>query len=90
VPDAPINLQNDPSTTSDTVIRLTWTQGLSDGSTPVLDYDIYYDQSTATWVLLEETVLDTSYKTSISLTSGATYAFKVTARNSVGDSLQSE
>jgi hypothetical protein len=25
VPDAPYNLENDPTTTSDTVIRITWT-----------------------------------------------------------------
>jgi hypothetical protein len=63
---------------------------LSDGSSPVLDYDVYYDQSTDTWILLESAILDTSYTTSNTLTSGLIYSFKITARNSVGDSLESD
>ena len=31
VPDAPINLQDDPLTTSDSVIRFIWSDGVSDG-----------------------------------------------------------
>jgi hypothetical protein len=43
VPDAPINLANDPLTTDDTIIRFTWDEGLSNGGTPVIDFDIYYN-----------------------------------------------
>jgi hypothetical protein len=43
VPDAPINLTNDLSVTTDIVIRFTWNAGVSDGGSPVLDFDIYYD-----------------------------------------------
>jgi len=44
VPDAPINLANDPTTTTDTVIKFTWNQGVSNGGTSVIDYSVYYDQ----------------------------------------------
>jgi hypothetical protein len=44
VPEPPINLLNDPTTTSDVVIRFTWEDGLNDGGSPVIDYDVYYDQ----------------------------------------------
>jgi hypothetical protein len=53
VPDAPINLANNPTVTLDTIIGFTWTDGASNGGTAVIDYDIYYDQGTATQVLLE-------------------------------------
>ena len=43
VPDAPINLTRDEEVTDAYVIRFTWTEGLSDGSTPVIDYDVYWD-----------------------------------------------
>jgi hypothetical protein len=44
VPEPPISLLNDPSTTSDVVIRFTWEDGLNDGGSPVIDYDVYYDK----------------------------------------------
>jgi len=43
VPDSPIDLQNDPTTTSDVTIRFTWIPGPSDGGATVIDHDIYYD-----------------------------------------------
>lgn len=43
VPDAPINLFNDPAVTDDIVIKFTWTQGPSNGGTDVIDFDVYYD-----------------------------------------------
>jgi hypothetical protein len=41
VPNPPI-LSNDNTTTSDTVIRITWVNGSNDGS-EILDYTVYYD-----------------------------------------------
>ncbi len=38
VPDAPISLLNDPTVTSDVVIRLLWLDGINNGGTPVIDY----------------------------------------------------
>jgi len=43
VPDAPTTLANDATTTTDTVIKFTWTEGASNGGTAVIDYDVYYD-----------------------------------------------
>jgi len=40
-------------------------------------------------VLLEAAVVNQYYQTTVSLTAGETYSFKVTARNTVGDSDQS-
>jgi hypothetical protein len=54
----------------------------------VLDFDVYYDQGSATaeFVLLSAGVTTLYYQTSVSLTPGDTYSFKITARNTVGDS----
>lgn len=43
VPDAPVSLADDPTTTSDVQIRFTWSDGASDGGTSVIDYTVYYD-----------------------------------------------
>jgi len=43
VPDSPLNLANDPATTSDQVIRFTWAPGESDGGASVIDYSVLYD-----------------------------------------------
>lgn len=43
VPDAPINLKNDPSVTNRYKIKFSWEPGFSDGGTPVLDYRVSYD-----------------------------------------------
>ena len=84
MPDAPTDLRNDPLTTSDTVIRFTWSAGISNGGTSVLDHTIYYDQGTAgSLILLEVTGTSLFYQTT-SVTAGKTYRFKVVARNTVG------
>jgi 2-C-methyl-D-erythritol 4-phosphate cytidylyltransferase len=61
---------------------------LNNGGVSVLDYDIYYDQGQAinSFMLLDEAVLTQHYQTTVSLIAGETYSFKVTARNTVGDS----
>ena len=89
VPDAPVSLANDPTTTTDTSIRFTWSDGASDGGTPVIDYAVYYDQDSDSYVLLDDAVLDKFYVTAVTLTPGVTYKFKVTARNTVGSGAES-
>jgi hypothetical protein len=44
VPDAPVDLTNDDATTSETVIRFTWSDGASNGGNTILDYTVYWDQ----------------------------------------------
>jgi hypothetical protein len=86
VPDAPVNLANDPSITSDNRIKFTWQQGASNGGDTVLDFDIYYDDALGTnvFTLLQANVFTEYYITTIQLDVGQTYSFKVTARNTVG------
>lgn len=67
VPDAPINLTRDEDVTDASVIRFTWTEGLSDGGASVIDYDVYWDQGTGSWALLKEDVPETSYQTDFSI-----------------------
>lgn len=90
IPDAPINLVRDIATNAYT-IAFTWDEGASDGGEVVIDHDIYYDQALGgDFVLLEEAVTILYYQTSVSLIPDLVYSFKITARNSVGDSLYSD
>ena len=70
--------------TSATQIGISWSEGTSNGGAEVIDFTILYDQSTGTWVELASGVTETEYTTSVTLTQGQTYTFKVKARNSVG------
>lgn len=42
-PDPPVLLSNMPSTTSSTVIGLTWSSGTNNGGTPVIDFRVSWD-----------------------------------------------
>ena len=86
IPDSPINLLNDASTTTGYLIKFTWTEGISNGGSKVIDYNIYYDQGLGGYVLLAQKVTSTFYETSTTLTPSVTYSFKLTSRNSVGSS----
>jgi len=58
VPDAPVNLENDPLTSTDVIIRFTWQDGISDGGADILSYDVYYDLGSASpFELIEAGVL---------------------------------
>jgi hypothetical protein len=92
VPDAPVNLANDPIVTSDLRIKFTWQEGSSNGGDTVLGFDIYYDQGygSGTFILLASNVATTHYTTTVALINDVNYSFKVTARNTVGSGLQSQ
>lgn len=92
VPDAPIELTNDAATTDATVIRFTWSDGPSDGGSPILDYNVYYNQGADvnSEVLLASALTSREYSTTVTLVPGLLYDFKVSARNSVGEGLKSE
>jgi hypothetical protein len=77
VPDAPVNLDNQAGVTTREVIGLTFEDGASAGGTPILDYRLWYDQSTDDWVVLVEQLLTKSYVTDFTITPGAVFAFKV-------------
>jgi hypothetical protein len=83
-PDAPVSLANDAATTSSTTIGLTWSAGAENGGSPVIDYRISYAASgTSTFAILAAGITTTSYST-IALTSGASYTFKVESRSAFG------
>ena len=73
-------------TTSAYLIRFIWTEGIQNGGSKVIDYNIYYDQGLGVFVLLAQKVTNTYFTTSATLTPGVIYEFKLTARNSVGSS----
>jgi hypothetical protein len=89
VPDSPVSLANNPSVTSKSVIGITWNDGSSDGGTAVIDYRISYDQSTGNYIILESGITTKTYTTTVTLTSGRTYKFKIESRNTVGYSSMS-
>lgn len=86
-----MNLVNDVDVTNDLTIRFTWGLSPHDGGTPVLYYNVYYDQGLGNDVYTKlvdgSTVLE--YQTNFYLTPGLFYSFYVTAVNSAGESLPS-
>lgn len=92
VPDPPVNLQDVPAVTNANTIKFTWDDAPEDGGSPVLDYAVYWDQgsSIATYVQVVSGLTVREYQTPQTLTPGMLYSFKVTSRNSVGESLRSE
>ena len=84
MPDAPLALTNATVTNKD-LVGITWSDGLNNGGTPVIDYRVSWDQSSGNWVVLQTGVLTQSFSTvGITLVSGRTYSFKVESRNLVG------
>ena len=63
-PDAPLNLANDPAVTLATQIGLTWTIGVNEGGSPVIDYQVTYLDP---HVGVQHTPLKSSHETSMDL-----------------------
>lgn len=82
-PDPPLSLANNLLVTTASNIGLTWSVGTNNGGTAVIDYQVWYDQSTGVWVLFDSGITTTSYTTG-GLIAGNTYAFKLLSRNSFG------
>lgn len=89
IPDAPINFANNAALTAATQIGLTWSEGLSNGGTPVISYRLSFDQGTNTFVIAASGIT-TKYFTVTGLTPGTTYKFKIEARNVFGYSVFSQ
>ena len=68
---------------------LTWSDGLSTGGTPIIDYRVSYDQGIGEWQVLSTGVSLKQYVRT-TLDQGVVYTFRVEARNAIGYSLQSE
>jgi hypothetical protein len=82
VPAAPILLQNEPSGTSKTTARFSWSDG-ENGGKVITDYKIYSDNASGNWAEIASGITERVY-TASGLSSGLIYKFKVQARNSVG------
>jgi len=65
-----------------TSITFTWDQGLSDGGTNVLDYTLLWTSGTV-FTTLKDGITDNTY-TVTGLTNGASYKFRISARNKFG------
>jgi hypothetical protein len=77
VPDPPINLVKNTLVSNAVTIGIQWDNGLESGGVPVLDYRVWYDQGTDTYMILDYEISDTQYVTTVPLTSGTYYTFKV-------------
>ena len=76
IPDAPINLADDISVTSRSVIQFTWSPAASDGGTDIIDYTITYDESVDNLgTVLKTGHTSLTYTTSITLLAGRIYKF---------------
>ena len=51
VPDAPVNVANNPLVTNTSRVGIVWSAGSSNGGTAVIDYRVSWDQGTGTWVV---------------------------------------
>ena len=71
------------------MIRFTYSEGATNGGTVVTSFTIFYDQGSNTFMQLASGVTDLFYQTTVALTAGTTYVFKVRAVNTVGSSVDS-
>ena len=83
-PDAPILLAEESTRRTPTGLTLTWADGVADGGSEIIDYQVSYDEASgADFVIFESNILTSEFIVS-SLVRGLTYQFKVQARNSFG------
>jgi hypothetical protein len=85
VPGAP-TLALNAAVTTKTQIGLSWTANAVTGGQPVIDYRLWSDQASASFVVVASGITQLTY-TVASLTTGLTYNFKLEARNSIGYSV---
>ena len=91
VPDAPVNLRK--NTASISLITIDWTQPSFDGDSPILDYEVWWDegsQSDSYERLVDTTGNSLTYTKTTDLVAGNKYSFKVRAINAVGEGAFSE
>ena len=85
VPSAPQNLQ---STAGNSQVTLSWTVPSNNGGSAITNYNVYRGTSSGSETLLTQIGNLTSYNDN-TVTNGKTYFYKVTAVNSVGESVPS-
>jgi len=72
-------------------LAFTWSDGASNGGTPIIDYRVYYDAGTngETFTILDFGITSKSYQSTVPITAGKFYQLRVDARNAMGYSPQS-
>ncbi len=90
-PSSPLSFCEDTSKRTATSVGLEWQVGTSDGGSPIIDFEVYYDSTSngLAFSVLATNILSTDYLAS-ELSTGQTYQFKVAARNAFGLSASSE
>ena len=89
IPDAPINIAEVTALTNGQTCGLTWSAGVNNGGTPIIDYRVSFNQGFgSTFYILESNILTTPYEAT-PLVAGTQYTFKVQARNAFGYSAYS-
>lgn len=83
LPDAPVSLLETVASRTASSITFTWSQGVSNGGAPVLDYRVSSDQATGSYTVIASGVATSQYTATV-LVAGNSYSFKVEARNSFG------
>jgi hypothetical protein len=89
VPDAPLYFREDVQHRSATQIGVEWQTPLNFGGSDVIDYRVFSDQGSDSWVVLEANIMLTQAILS-PLVAGQIYKFKAQARNQYGYSADSE
>lgn len=89
VPDAPIDLRNVPEQTDADQISIAWTDAANYGSTPIIDFTLWFALEGTNFEVMEAGILAREYTTAVTLNAGQNYKFKVQARNAVGYSADS-
>jgi len=52
---------NDPDTTTDKTIRFIWSDGASDGGSPITSYTVFYDQGASSTFIQLAAAITTKY-----------------------------
>jgi hypothetical protein len=83
-PDSPTSLANVQAITNYNTVGLSWSNGVNNGGSTVIDYRVSYKISDdLVFYTLESNIVSLPYSAS-ALTVGLTYMFKVQARNIYG------
>lgn len=77
IPDAPLNFENDVAITTAYQIGLLWDEGVYNGGSPVIEYQLSYTEALSnTWsIFASDIALESA--TITGLTPGTYYKFKV-------------
>ena len=70
IPSPPINLLNNATVTSDTMIGFSWSDGIQTGGRPITEYRVSWDRGSGSWVTLASGITTKAYNTSVTLIAG--------------------